>query len=155
MFLLGLFSRRGDEMAIGIKVSDIMISEVITGQKNETVYDAAKKMVLADVGFYLILEDSVPTGVITRGDILKAVVNGVDIKSERVCEIMTKNPITIYPDADIEDAARIMRDKRIKRLPVVDKNGRLLGVVSETDLILVSPAIYEIIREKALMEGSK
>lgn len=155
MFLLGLFSRRGDEMAIGIKVSDIMISEVITGQKNETVYDAAKKMVLADVGFYLILENSVPTGVITRGDILKAVVNGVDIKSERVCEIMTKNPITIYPDADIEDAARIMRDKRIKRLPVVDKNGRLLGVVSETDLILVSPAIYEIIREKALMEGSK
>ncbi len=140
-------------MATGIKVSDIMAKEVICGPGEESVLDVARKMVLADIGFYVIIKDSKPIGIVTRGDVLKAVVNQVDIKHTPVEEIMTRDPITVGPDTDIEDAVRIMRDNRVKRLPVVDSSGNLVGVVSETDIILVSPAIYQIVREKALMEG--
>jgi acetoin utilization protein AcuB len=63
---------------------------------------------------------------------------------------MSKHPITVTADVHIDEALRVMRDNKVRRLPVVDKNGRLVGIVSEMDLLYASPSpatslsVYEI-----------
>jgi acetoin utilization protein AcuB len=53
---------------------------------------------------------------------------------------MTPNPVTITPDTSVPDAFRIIREKRIRHLPVVDKKGKLVGIVARTDLLHASPS---------------
>ncbi|MHB1296292.1 MAG: CBS and ACT domain-containing protein [Anaerolineae bacterium] len=67
-----------------------------------------------------------------------------------VKERMSPNPITVSPDTSLNDALRIMREAKIRRLPVVDKNGKLVGIVLERDLLYASPSpatslsVYEL-----------
>jgi acetoin utilization protein AcuB len=63
---------------------------------------------------------------------------------------MTKNPVTVTPDTSVSEALNIMRQNRVRRMPVVDKRGRLTGIVAEKDLLYASPSpatslnVYEI-----------
>ena len=57
-----------------------------------------------------------------------------------VRERMTPNPVTVHPDASFQDALKLLRDKKIRRLPVVDKTGALIGIVVEKDLLYASPS---------------
>ena len=57
-----------------------------------------------------------------------------------VGERMTKRPITTHPNTPIDDALKLMRDSKVRRLPVLDKNGNLVGIVAEKDLLYVSPS---------------
>jgi acetoin utilization protein AcuB len=67
-----------------------------------------------------------------------------------VGERMTKRPITIHPETPIDEALKLMRDSKVRRLPVVDKRGKLVGIVAEKDLLYVSPSpatslsVYEL-----------
>ena len=67
-----------------------------------------------------------------------------------VRELMTRNPITISHDTSVPDALRLMREKKVRRLPVLDSHGRLAGIVSDKDLLYASPspattlAVWEI-----------
>lgn len=67
-----------------------------------------------------------------------------------VRELMTPNPVTIQPDTSVPDALRLMRERKVRRLPVVDSHGRLVGIVSDKDLLWASPspattlAVWEI-----------
>jgi acetoin utilization protein AcuB len=67
-----------------------------------------------------------------------------------VRELMTPNPITVKPDTSVPDALRLMRERKVRRLPVVDGHGRLVGIVSDKDLLYASPspattlAVWEI-----------
>ena len=57
-----------------------------------------------------------------------------------VGERMTKRPITTHPDVPIDDALKLMRESKVRRLPVLDKDGKLVGIVTEKDLLYVSPS---------------
>ncbi len=57
-----------------------------------------------------------------------------------VHERMTQNPVTVRPDTSLYDALKIMRDSKVRRLPVLDKAGQLVGIVSEKDLLYASPS---------------
>ena len=67
-----------------------------------------------------------------------------------VRELMTPNPVTVRPDTSVPDALRLMRERKVRRLPVVDSHGRLVGIVSDKDLLYASPspattlAVWEI-----------
>ncbi|CUS04054.2 CBS domain containing protein [Candidatus Promineifilum breve] len=67
-----------------------------------------------------------------------------------VRELMTPNPVTVRPDTPVPDALRLMRERKVRRLPVVDSHGRLVGIVSDKDLLYASPspattlAVWEI-----------
>ena len=67
-----------------------------------------------------------------------------------VRELMTPNPIVVKPDTSVPDALRLMRERKVRRLPVVDAQGRLVGIVSDKDLLYASPspattlAVWEI-----------
>jgi CBS domain-containing protein len=75
--------------------------------------------------------------------------NEIDFKDLRVADIMTIDPVTIRPDDSIEVAERLLRLNRISGLPVVDADDSLLGVISQTDLLLVgSPALGAALRNR-------
>lgn len=139
-------------MAIGIKAKDVMTRGVFVTKKDTTVRKAAEIMSRANIGSIVLTEKDKVTGILTEGDIVHDVVaKGLDPDKVKIDKV-AKSPVrTVDPDKDVEDVARIMRDLNVKRLPVVRK-GKLIGIVTERDLIGVSPALYDIMFERASLE---
>ncbi|MET1128376.1 MAG: CBS domain-containing protein [Thermoproteota archaeon] len=130
-----------------VLVSDIMTSQVVTAKPEESIVDAAKKMAENGVGSLVIVDDKgYVLGIITEGDIVRRVVAaGKDPASIRVGEVMTTNPVTIFEDATIAAAAELMKRKNIGHLPVVSSSGRLVGIVSRTDIVRIAPSFIELL----------
>jgi len=124
-------------------VRDVMNTDVKTIKKDATIQEAADLMSKYSIGSLIVVVDSRVIGIITERDILKKVVAaGQDAAQTKVKDIMTEDVIMIGPDTDIEDAAEIMMEKRIKKLPVVSQH-RLIGIITATDLCTASPKIIE------------
>jgi CBS domain-containing protein len=115
-----------------ITVETIMVRDVITIGKNETVADAAKAMSENNIGAIVVVEDGSPEGIVTERDFVKrmAAKGGMEM---RIGEIMSSPVVSVPQDTPIPDALELMAKKRIRRLPVVE-DGRLVGVVTSRDL---------------------
>jgi CBS domain-containing protein len=108
---------------------------VHTIEASSTVFDAVKRMVDAGVGALLVTEGGNIRGMITERDYLRRIaVEGRTSKTTLVREIMSSPVICIEPSADVAECMALMTHKRIRHLPVVDKD-RLVGVVSIGDLV--------------------
>jgi len=130
-------------------VGDIMTRGVICVDVLDTVKKAAEVMTKNDISAVMVSQKGKGVGIITERDITtKIVAMGEDPKAIASRKIMTKPLITISPRASIEDAARLMRDKDVRRLLVEDK-GRIIGVLSEFDIVRIEPALHLLIREKS------
>ena len=117
-----------------MKVRDIMTTQLVTVAPSATVADAARKMRDADIGNVLVTDDGRPVGIITDRDIaVRVVAEGKDVNQAQVGDFMSTELITGLPDWDVEDAAEILAEEQIRRLPVVE-NGRLMGIVSLGDI---------------------
>jgi len=135
-------------MAVGFPVREAMTMNPIVCSKDITVSSALNLMDKKRVGSLLVVEDKKLLGIFTEKDILKKIVmQKRNPDSTKVSEVMSTKLITIPPDEDIFDAAKIMLEKDIRRLPVVDKNN-LLGLVTEKDLLRMNPDVIDIIIEK-------
>jgi len=87
-----------------------------------------------DIGDVIVLEDDRVVGILTDRDIVvRAVAEGRTPTETRVGDIGSRDPETLRPDDTVEDAVRIMREKAVRRIPVVE-NGRPIGIVSIGDL---------------------
>jgi CBS domain-containing protein len=116
------------------KVRDVMSSSPIGLEDTATLVDAARAMREGDFGSVVVLKGGSICGVVTDRDIvIRAVAEGKDPKSVKLGEICSDKVITVSPDQSVDEAAEIMRDKAVRRVPVVDK-GRLVGIVSLGDL---------------------
>lgn len=125
-----------------------MNSPVVTASPGETVDELAAKMVNYNVGSVVIIRGNKPLGIVTDGDIVrKSVFKDQKPSEAKTSEIMSRPLITIDADKDITDAARLMRQHRVKRLGITYK-GRLVGIVSVSDLAAVTPEIIEILWER-------
>ncbi len=130
-----------------LKVGDVMTKGVIYVTPKDNVQRIAEIMKKNDIDSIIVMDRGKGIGIITDRDIIcKIVAEGKDPKTVNVSEVMTSPLITITPDIDIDDAARLMRDKNIKRLVVV-KNNKIIGILSEFDIIRVEPALHLLIRE--------
>lgn len=111
---------------------------VLTVSPGATVLDAARRMNEKRVGALVVVDDHMPdriVGIITERDILTRVVAGEKPPANTsVAEVMTDRVLTCMATTDIEEVRTAMREKRIRHLPVVDKIGRLCGMVSIGDL---------------------
>lgn len=126
-------------MQSDIPVKEIMTREVCTVKKSSTLLEAAKKMLECGVGSVVVVENGKPIGIVTEKDILYKVVSKNRIPSEvKVEEIMSTPLITIRPTTSLREAADIMRKRGIRRLPVVDNNGNLIGIVTDNDILSVA-----------------
>lgn len=137
----------------GLKSHDILVQTVmsrdpVTIKEEENVMDAAKLMAESNIGSLVVLnEEEELTGIVTEMDIVKKV-TAKDTKGEKVTvkEIMSEPVHTIKGDRMIQDAARLMADKDIRRLPVIS-DGDMVGIITENDILEISPTLIDITRE--------
>jgi CBS domain-containing protein len=136
-------------------VKELMSRKVNTIEENKSVYQAARIMAKERKGCVVVVKKGKPVGIITDSDILEKVISkGKDPKKIKVKDIMSSPIITISPNENVAEAARLMRKNLIKRIPVVEK-GKLVGIISDSDIARVSPEFIDIIEErlKAKEEG--
>lgn len=135
-------------MTTRVLVRDIMNSPVISASLSDTVRDIAKKMKEEKIGSIVIMEKDKPVGIVTDWDIVS---NGV-VKDAKPSQIKAKDVMkdirTIESEESITEAARLLRKHNIKRLGVIYKN-RLVGIISSSDVIAVTPDLVDIVSEKA------
>jgi len=126
---------------MSIEIHDIMVDEVITTDKDATVKDAVELMNKYEIGCLVVLENGKPVGIITERDLLKRVLaKSKDPSNTKVMEIMSKPLLSVTPNVEIEDAAKLMIQNKIKKLPIIEK-GKLLGLVTLTDILRIQPQL--------------
>jgi CBS domain-containing protein len=127
-----------------MKLEDIMIREVIQIIPEESIGEAAKRMRQQSVGCLVVSVDGAIKGIITDRDLLVCLEQGHDPYRCRIAAHMSHPVIVLRPEEDHTMALDVMRQRRINRLPVA-RSGKLLGILSMSDLAAVADAELEIL----------
>lgn len=149
-----------------MKVRDLMTTDPITTTPDTTLKEAARLMVKHKVSGLPVLVAGKVVGIVTEGDFLRQEASRdqpyrfslLDAlfgdepagppAAERVGEVMTEQVLTVPPEATLSEAARIMANRRVKRLPVVAPDGSLLGVISRADVVNAFTKPDEVIEDE-------
>jgi len=120
------------------KCSDVMTRDVVTCTPENTIVDVARLMKTEDIGPVLIVDNEANNtlvGIITDRDIvLKVIADGQDANTTRVGDAMSKKLVTCRADDDISVAMQSMAQFQLRRIPVVEDNMRLVGIISQADV---------------------
>ncbi|NIO05521.1 MAG: CBS domain-containing protein [Proteobacteria bacterium] len=128
-----------------------MTKDVKTIEPSITVKEAAQKMVEENTKFLIVIKKGKLVGITTEWDFVKKVVAEGETSSKiKIKDIMTSDVIVIGPDTEIGEAASIMAEHNIKKLPIVTENV-LIGVVTAMDILAAEPKLMEKISELILM----
>ncbi|AFL95970.1 hypothetical protein CL1_1774 [Thermococcus cleftensis] len=139
-------------MAPRIAVGQVVKRKAVIVKPDDTVHRVARILSKNKVGSAVVVKDDEIVGIITDRDILdKVVAKGRDPKTVKVEEVMTKNPITIEDDYEVQDAIDKMMDKGIRRL-LVTRLGRPIGFVTAADLLAALNAYNSESEEEASEE---
>jgi len=131
-----------------LKVEDVMVEGVVTIDADATVMKAVQLMNENEIGCLIVMRRGRAVGIITERDLLKRVIGkSKNPKKTRVREIMTKPLIAGQPNMDLEDATRLMFKMKIKKLPVLESQGRLLGLITLTDVARFQPQMIRILKK--------
>jgi CBS domain-containing protein len=118
-----------------MKVSEVMTPGAECTPPDATLQQAAERMKALDVGALPVCDKDRLVGVLTDRDItVRSVSDGHDPRTDRVRDVMTPEIVYCFEDQDVAEAARLMRAKQIRRLPVLNHDKRLVGIVSLGDL---------------------
>jgi CBS domain-containing protein len=118
-----------------MQIKQVMTRGVEVIRPEETLQEAARKMKSIDVGPLPVCDGDRLVGMITDRDIIvRATAEGRDPKTTPVKEAMTPGIVYAFEDQDIEEAASLMKERQIRRLVVLDRNKRLVGILSLGDI---------------------
>jgi CBS domain-containing protein len=149
-----------DMAEIGLRskmlVKDVMSSPVVTSQESAPVSEVAQLMDENDIGCIIVTNmQGKPLGIITERDLVgRVLAKNLKPDSMKASEVMTSPLITVDPDNQIAEVAKMMSRLNVRRLGVVYK-GRLVGLISSKDILAVMPELIEMIQEQARMEVEK
>lgn len=115
-------------------IQDVMTSNPATVEPTTPAQEAARLMRTEDTGIVPIVEGERLVGVITDRDLALEIVGGGRDASTPVGELASKDLVTIDPQQSLEEAARLMAEHQVRRLPVCEEDGRLVGILSQADL---------------------
>lgn len=132
------------------KVKEVMRRYVVSVTPNITVSRAAQIMTNNRIGSVIVLENNNPTGILTVEDIVALISRGQNPGVIKVGEIPKREFVTVSPEDDIVKVARKMIKSGVKRMPVI-RNGNLEGIITDKELLVVSPQLIEILSEKLKM----
>jgi CBS domain-containing protein len=123
-------------MADAKRVKDIMTSEIETVSPDDTLKRAAVKMEALDVGPLPVCDGERLVGILTDRDItVRAVASGRDPNRTTVREAMTAEPLYCFEDQSLDEVAALMRERQVRRFPVLNREKRLVGIVALADLV--------------------
>ena len=133
-------------------VEKIMNRHVITVEPETNLLEAMQVMADNHIGCVVVANGEAkgkkPVGMLTERDILVAIASEEvrDVKKAKVKSVMTHYLITIGPKRPLSKAIELMEENKIKKLPVVDDNGKLVGIVTASDIISVQPSATKNIK---------
>ena len=142
-------SARGSQTP-DVKVEDVMSTPVITIKDTDTVLTASKLMKKHKIGCVVVVDKTgKPHGLMTERDIVRRVA-ALDLLPSKVQagKSMTKPPVTISPSTNVTDAAKKMREVKVRRLIIVE-DGKLKGIVTSNDIVDITPALIDVVAEKS------
>jgi len=125
-------------------VKDVMKTQLVTLNADSKLGFANDIMYLGRIRHLPVVKGEAVVGILTQRDLYRASLTSIltnwkenkeFLDSIKVSEVMTKNVITVAPDATIEEAAQIMIDKKVGGLPVVKEKNKLVGLITETDVL--------------------
>jgi CBS domain-containing protein len=120
---------------MGKPIRDVMSPNVCSVDADKPVAYAAKMMRDEDVGLAPVVEGDRLVGTLTDRDIaIRVVAEGKDPESTFVREVASTDLVTIDPEQNLDEALRLMAQHQVRRLPVVEEDGRLVGVVAQADV---------------------
>jgi len=134
-------------------VRELMTNEVVCCTPWDTARAAASLMKEHEVGAIPVvseLSDPLLEGIVTDRDLCCGVVaDGKNADTVQLSELMTPVPVTCEPDYSIEECEELMQENQVRRIPVVDKRGRCVGMVTQADLALHAPVeqVAKTVRE--------
>lgn len=121
-----------------MKVKDLMSKNVASVSPETSIEEVARTMKEMNIGSVPVCESGRVVGIVTDRDIvIRELANGKNPAALRVGDVMTYDISTVSPDTDVHDAVKIMSDKQIRRLPVID-NDRLVGMIAIGDMAVRS-----------------
>jgi len=112
-----------------------MNKEVATAKPDDQLVVAAKTMLERKIGCVVVVEREKIVGIVTESDLVKCAASGHDPNRTLVKDIMRRPAVTCTPQAPVEEAYAHMRKNNIRHLPIVDKDGAVVGIVTMKDLI--------------------
>jgi CBS domain-containing protein len=123
-----------------VNVETVCSSEVITVKQDQTLREAASVMRLHHVGSVVVLpaqgQSKRPLGILTDRDlVVEVMATGLDPDTLKISDLMDGAPVTVRQQDDVIDALHKMRSRGVRRLPVTDPHGDLVGIVSLDDLL--------------------
>ena len=122
-----------------MQAQEIMARNPVTITPDAPVREAARLMQTEDIGVVPVVDDATArrlVGVVTDRDLaLRVVAAGLDATT-RVRDVMTSSPKTVRDSASVDDVMKLMGSEKVRRVPVVDERGMLVGIVSQADIIL-------------------
>lgn len=132
-----------------MSIGKICTREVYLASPQESVSDAAQRMAVQNIGCLVVVSDTKrPIGMITDRDItVKLTAKGLDSNLTTVAEVMTQNPKVVQEIIPIEEAVALMRTVGVRRLPVVDGSGLVVGLVCLDDLLDLLLEEFSNVRE--------
>jgi CBS domain-containing protein len=135
-----------------VKVREVMKKFVVTAEPGINMAEAAKIMTSNRVGSIVLIDkDSKPVGIITNEDIVSVVSDGKNPKSVKAGGVKMRDFVSVSPEDTIVKVTKKMIKTGVKRLPVVDNKGKIVGIVSEKEIVLISPEMMNILSEKLKM----
>ena len=118
-----------------MKIKEVMTSGVECVRPETTLQEAAAKMKSLNVGPLPVCEGDRPVGIVTDRDIVvRAISEGRDPRTTRIQDVMTRDVVTVKETDDVMDAARLMKDRQIRRVVVVNASKQVCGIVSLGDI---------------------
>jgi len=137
---------------MSLNVEDVMVEEVVTVEAEATVQEAVDLMNKHEIGCLIVVLKGKPVGIITERDMLKRVLaKSIDPEKIKVSEIMSVPLIVGKPEMEVENAVKLMFKSKIKKLPVIQR-GRLVGLVTLTDLTRFQPHMIRILKKLSVAE---
>jgi signal transduction histidine kinase len=128
---------------MALSVEDVMKREVVAVQQDSMVKDAATIMTEKGISSLVILNGEELVGILTEKDLANKVVSmGLNPKEVPVSAIMTTHVLTIKAQDNLEEAIRLMNNRGIKKLPVTSSDGKLVGMLSQTDVTTLYSTLY-------------
>jgi|SRR5215831_17657547 len=118
-----------------MKISEIMTTNVECVSPDSQVTDLANRMKTLDIGFLAVCENDRIVGTVTDRDIvIRAIAGGRDVNGTAARDVMSKEVVWCYEDDDVKTTAKKMREEEVRRVLILSRDKRLVGVVSIGDL---------------------